>query len=52
MPYFECNDEEACRVWKAAVAAEREACAKVCDFEVEPKFASVSCSQCGWDGRL
>lgn len=34
------------------LAAEREACAKVCDFEVEPKFASVSCSRCGRDGRL
>lgn len=27
MPYFECSDEEDCRIWKAAVAAEREACA-------------------------
>lgn len=31
MPYFECGDDDALSIWNAAVAAEREACADVCD---------------------
>ena len=48
-PLMEC-DEEVLKLVNAAIAAEREACAKVCDEKVEAEYATgkVDHNEMGW----